>query len=94
MDPKKANALTTNPIQMTMLEEAALQLEAFRDYAAAGKSDTIRELAPILDQKLKDIEKLLKEKRTAGLKSMGPDAVFEEIKRNLQYFTNPDIAKV
>jgi|SRR3989344_2810163 len=86
MDPKKEATLATNPIQMTMLEEASLQLGAFRNYAAVGKSNATRALVPILDQKLKDIEKLIKEKRTIGLKSTSPDAVFEEIKRNLLSF--------
>lgn len=93
MDPKKKKELSVHPIQMIILEEAALQLEAFRDYAAAGTGEKTRALAPILDQKLQDVKKLLREKRAAGIKTIEHDAVFEEIKRNLQLFSVPGAAK-
>lgn len=86
MNPKKKKEMAMHPAQMTLLEETALELETFAEYAAAGKKPETRALVPILKQKLEEIKKLIREKRAAGIKGLPHDAVFEEIKRNLLHF--------
>jgi hypothetical protein len=80
---RRNKELHEHPIQVTILEEAALQLETFAAYAKSiGKDDT----ASILERELQKVRELLKEKRKAGLKSIKNDKVFEEIKRCLVLF--------
>lgn len=89
VDPKKKKELAVHPIQMTILEEAALQLEAFAAYAGRSEaSENTKALVPILNQKLQEIKNLIREKRATGITGIKDDKVFEEIKRNLQIFTS------
>lgn len=75
--------LATHPVQTTMLEEAALQLETFAAYAKRiGKSD----ITAIFERDLQKTRELIAEKRAGGIQSLSHDKVFEEIKRNLLSF--------
>lgn len=77
--------LAVHPVQVTILEEATLQLEAFVQYAKSiGKNDVV----PILAMELQKINELLVQKRATGLTGLKHDKVFEEIKRNLLLFTS------
>jgi len=80
---RRNKELREHPVQMAILEEAALQLKTFAEYAA--RTDK-KDLVDILERELQKINELSEEKRKAGIKSIGQDKVFEEIKRNLQMF--------
>ena len=83
---RRNKELEIHPIQVTILEEAALQLETFAEFAKnIGKPS----LVPILELELQKIKELLAQKKALGIKGLKNDMVFEEIKRNLLYFTNP-----
>lgn len=80
---RRNKELALHPVQTTILEEAALQLEAFAEYAErTGKT----ELVTIFRKELQKIRELLAEKKEAGIASMKDDKVFAEIKRNLASF--------
>ena len=81
---RRNKELALHPVQSTILEETALQLHTFAEYAAAiGRND----LVPILEQEFRKIKDLLDEKKKNGIQSLPHDKVFEEIKRNLLSFT-------
>ena len=82
---KKNNQLAKHPVQVLLLEEITMQLRTFADYARAKGKD---QMSTILEIELKNIRELLQEKRKAGIATIKDDKVFEEIKRNLLYFTD------
>ncbi|MFI5260237.1 MAG: hypothetical protein ACHQU0_00350 [Candidatus Paceibacteria bacterium] len=80
---RKNKELAVHPIQVVVLEEAALQLKTFADYSRkSGRSET----AVLLEAELRKIEELLAMKKAAGIQSLPNDKVFEEIRRNLSLF--------
>jgi hypothetical protein len=80
---RRNKELGEHPMQMVILEEAALQLKTFSEYARkGGRSDT----AVLLEAELQKINELLAMKKADGLKSLPHDKVFEEIRRNLSLF--------
>lgn len=83
---RRNKELREHSVQITILEEAALQLETFAEYAKGIGRD---ELADILERELQKMLELLEEKRGAGIKGLKQDKVFEEIKRNLLSFVSP-----
>lgn len=80
---RRNKELGEHPMQMVILEEAALQLKTFAEYARmGGKADT----AALLEAELQKINELLAGKKADGIKSLQNDKVFEEIRRNLLSF--------
>ncbi len=80
---RRNKELSMHSVQTTILEEAALQLETFAEYAErTGKT----ELVPVFRRELQKIRELLAEKKGAGIAAMKDDKVFAEIKRNLLSF--------
>lgn len=80
---RRNKELATHPVQATILEEAALQLETFAAYAKRiGKT----EIVSVFERELQKIRELIAEKKAAGIQSFAHDKVFEEIKRNLLSF--------
>lgn len=84
---RKNKELSEHPVQVTILEEAALQLDAFVAYARKNGGEETARVAPILEKELQKIRELLEEKKERGLVGLKDDKVFEEIKRNLLAFT-------
>lgn len=80
---RRNKELREHSVQVTILEEAALQLETFTKYAKGIGKD---ELVTILERELQKINELLAQKRATGIKGLKQDKVFEEIKRNLLSF--------
>lgn len=83
---RKSKELSEHAVQVTILEEAALQLQAFADYARRNNTKETENVVPILEKELQKIQELLTEKKKAGLAGLKDDKVFEEIKRNLAFF--------
>lgn len=80
---RRNKELEDHPVQVTFLEETALQLQTFARYARdIGKID----LALILEKDFIRVSELLQQKKDAGIKGIKDDRVFEEIKRNLAAF--------
>ena len=84
---RKSKELSEHGAQVTILEEAALQLNAFAEYAKKSGGKEAANVVPILEKELQKIQELLTEKKKAGLVGLKDDKVFEEIKRNLLSFT-------
>jgi len=84
---KKNRQLGEHPVQRILLQEAALQLKTFADYATRVNQP---ELAAILNSELTQISALMREKREAGIETITHDNVFDEIKRNLESFNSPN----
>ncbi|KKW42350.1 MAG: hypothetical protein UZ00_C0010G0006 [Parcubacteria group bacterium GW2011_GWA1_60_11] len=82
---RRNKELREHPVQIAILEEAALQLETFVEYS---RSINKNDLVVIFERELQKINELLDEKIKAGIKTIKDDKVFEEIKRNLLLFTN------
>lgn len=83
---RRNKELSEHPVQITLLEEAALQLQTFAQYARdIGRED----LSLILDRGFQKINELIQQKISAGIKKTEHDRVFEEIKRNILSFTAP-----
>ena len=80
---RRNRELGEHPVQMVILEEIALQLRTFADYARQGGKD---DLVLIFEKELRKIHELLAEKKIQGIKTLASDKVFEEIKRNLLSF--------
>ena len=87
---RKNKQLGEHPVQRMILQEIALQLEAFAAYARGIDKN---EVAVILERQLQEIQKLQQEKQKAGIKTVAHDKVFDEIKRNLSLFAVPTIKK-
>lgn len=88
---RRNKELAEHPVQVTILEEAALQLEVFSAYARSiGQND----VALILEVELQKIKELLAQKKAVGLKGLKNDKVFAEIKNNLASFTTPSVTKI
>lgn len=88
---RRNKELQRHPVQTAILEEAALQLKTFAEYAKGSTKKETNDLAPILERELQKIRELLMEKQRAGIKTIGGDRVFEEIKTNLALFTTSAI---
>lgn len=84
---RKNKELSEHAVQVTILEEAMLQLKAFIEYAENSEGKEARGVVPILEKELEKIRELLEEKKKQGLVGIKDDKVFEEIKRNLLSFT-------
>lgn len=84
---RKNKELSEHSVQVTILEEAALQLNAFAEYARKSDGEGAINVAQILEKELQKIHELLEEKKKRGLVGIKDDKVFEEIKRNLLSFT-------
>ncbi|MCR4276111.1 MAG: hypothetical protein NUV90_01875 [Candidatus Parcubacteria bacterium] len=88
---RRNKELAEHPVQMAILEESALQLKTFAEYAKSiGKND----LTAIFERELQKINEMLEEKREAGIMSLEQDKVFEEIERNLASFATPATAQI
>ncbi len=83
---RKNKELSRHPAQITILEEVALQLEAFTNYAKKNGERGSESLAPILERELWKIRELLEEKKKMGIVGVRKDKVFEEIRKNLRPF--------
>ncbi len=84
---RKNKELSAHSAQVTILEEAALQLEAFIEYAENSEVEEAQGVAPVLEKELRKVRELLEEKKKQGLVGIKDDKVFEEIRRNLLLFT-------
>lgn len=84
---RKNKELSEHAVQVTILEEAALQLKTFIEYAENSERKEAQSVVPILEKELQKIRELLEEKKKRGLVGIKDDKVFEEIKRNLVSFT-------
>lgn len=82
---RRNKELERHAAQVTILEEAELQLKVYADYARKIDQD---ELVPILEAELQKVRELLNQKRALGIRGLKGDKVFEEIKRNLAFFTD------
>lgn len=80
---RRNRELGEHSMQVLILEEIALQLKAFAEYAREIHKE---DLVSILEKELRKIHELLVEKRVQGIKTPASDKVFNEIKRNLLAF--------
>lgn len=80
---RRNKELATHPIQITLLEEAILQLEQYAEYARGNDKPV---LAQKIEIELAVLQNILAKKKGAGLRGLKNDKVFEEIKFNLLHF--------